>query len=66
MSDLLSQNSRTGEDTGQHSSRRILVIHKASHNLWARARNSASALDRDTTFCFLLRQVIRLPPRNVQ
>ena len=40
------------------------MIHRASHNPWARARNSASALDLETTFCFLLRHVMRLPPRE--
>ena len=66
IADLLSQNSWTGDTTGQRSSRRIAVIHKASHGPWASARNSALADDRETTFCFLLLHVIRLPPRNVQ
>ncbi|RDX94890.1 hypothetical protein CR513_22679, partial [Mucuna pruriens] len=30
------------------------------------ARNSAAALDRATTFCFLLLQVTKFPPRMVQ
>ncbi|RDX64693.1 hypothetical protein CR513_56725, partial [Mucuna pruriens] len=47
-------------------SSRIIFIHNSSHIPCAMARNSASALDRATTFCFLLLQVTRFPPRNIQ
>ncbi|MFY0353897.1 hypothetical protein ACOMH0_19380, partial [Bacillus sp. YIM B13601] len=38
----------------------------SSHAVDAIARYSASALERATTLCFLLFQVTRLPPTNVQ
>ncbi|RDX81693.1 hypothetical protein CR513_37593, partial [Mucuna pruriens] len=40
-------------------SSRIIFIHNPSHIPCVMARNSASALDRTTTFCFLLLQVTR-------
>ncbi|RDX95082.1 hypothetical protein CR513_22447, partial [Mucuna pruriens] len=47
-------------------SSRIIFIHNPSHIPCAMARNSTFALDRATTFFFLLLQVTRFPPKNIQ
>ncbi|RDY11610.1 hypothetical protein CR513_03695, partial [Mucuna pruriens] len=47
-------------------SSRIVFIHNPSHISCAMARNSASALDQATKFCFLLLQATRFPPRNIK
>ncbi|RDX88193.1 hypothetical protein CR513_30240, partial [Mucuna pruriens] len=46
-------------------SSRIIFIHNPSHIPCAMAQNSASALDRATTFCFLLLQVTRFLPKII-
>ncbi|MFS7972377.1 hypothetical protein Hanom_Chr09g00844011 [Helianthus anomalus] len=45
---------------------RSLRIHRISARPRATPRNSASALDRATTFCCLLLQVTRFPPTMVK
>ncbi|RDX69364.1 hypothetical protein CR513_51530, partial [Mucuna pruriens] len=47
-------------------SSRIIFIHNLSHIPCVVARNSASTIDRATIFCFLLLQVTRFPPKNIQ
>ncbi|KAJ0575723.1 hypothetical protein HanIR_Chr05g0216071 [Helianthus annuus] len=51
---------------GNPISVRSFRIHKTSANPLAIPLNSASALDRATTFCFLLLQVTRFPPTRVK
>lgn len=42
------------------------LIHISLHDVCAMALYSASMLDLATIVCFLLFQVIKFPPRNVQ
>jgi hypothetical protein len=42
-----------------------LLSQRSSQRPLAIPRNSASALGKATTFCFLLLHVTRLPPTNV-
>ncbi|RDY08693.1 hypothetical protein CR513_07062, partial [Mucuna pruriens] len=56
IAELLSQNNFIGPSYFTLRSSRIIFIHNPSHIPCAMARNSASALDRATTFCFLLLQ----------
>ncbi|MFS7899823.1 hypothetical protein Hanom_Chr00s080401g01793511 [Helianthus anomalus] len=48
------------------NSRNIDITHLNSAAVCARARYSASVLDRATTCCFLELQLIKLEPRNTQ
>ncbi|KAJ0826795.1 hypothetical protein HanRHA438_Chr17g0818341 [Helianthus annuus] len=43
-----------------------LCIQRTSANPRAMPRNSASALDKATTFCFLLFHVTKFPPTKVK
>ncbi|KAM0017917.1 hypothetical protein Hdeb2414_s0027g00693371 [Helianthus debilis subsp. tardiflorus] len=55
-----------GSVGGKPTSVRSFRIHSISVRPRAIPRNSASALDRATTFCFLLLQVTRFPPTKVK
>ncbi|RDY07787.1 hypothetical protein CR513_08048, partial [Mucuna pruriens] len=66
IAELLSQNNFIAPSYFTLRSSRIIFIHIPSHIPYAMARNFASVLDRATTFCFLLLQVTRFPPRNIQ
>uniref|UniRef100_A0A2P2Q7P2 Copia protein n=1 Tax=Rhizophora mucronata TaxID=61149 RepID=A0A2P2Q7P2_RHIMU len=44
----------------------MILSNNSSYIPWAIVRNSDSALDLATTFCFLLRQVTKFLPRKVQ
>ncbi|MFS7906388.1 hypothetical protein Hanom_Chr01g00058631 [Helianthus anomalus] len=55
-----------GSVGGKPTSVRSFRIHNISVRPRAIPRNSASALDRATTFCFLLLQVTRFPPTRVK
>ncbi|RDX64874.1 hypothetical protein CR513_56514, partial [Mucuna pruriens] len=47
-------------------SSRIIFIHNPSYISCVMARNYDSTLDQATTFCFLLLQFTRFPPKNIQ
>ncbi|RDX69186.1 hypothetical protein CR513_51733, partial [Mucuna pruriens] len=66
IAELLSQNNFIGPSYFTLRSSRIIFIQNPSHIPCTMARNSAFALDRATTFCFLLLQVTRFSPRNIQ
>ncbi|RDY14094.1 hypothetical protein CR513_00896, partial [Mucuna pruriens] len=66
IAELLSQNNFICPSYFTLRSSRIIFIHNPSHIPYAMARNSTSALDRATTFCFLLLQVTRFSLRNIQ
>ena len=63
---LLSQYILISVSIGYPSSSNNLFIHSTSHNSLVIPLNSASALDRATTFCFLLFQVTKFPPTKVK
>ncbi|XP_042028301.1 uncharacterized protein LOC121784711 [Salvia splendens] len=63
---LLSQNNLLFRFGGKPISVSNLLSHMISMSPLLMPRNSASALDKATTFCFLLLQVTRLPPMKVQ
>ena len=62
----LSQYKFIGSFTLSPRSLRILLIHNSSHTPCTMPRNSASALDLATTFCFLLLHVTKLPHTYVK
>ena len=63
---LLSQYRRLACVWWKPSSPRSFLIHRISVTPFAIPMNSASALERATTFCFLLFQVTWLPPTRVK
>jgi len=65
MAALLSQNKFISELGAIPISVSNLLSQRSSQRPLAIPRNSASALGKATTFCFLLLHVTRLPPTNV-
>ncbi|MFS7910744.1 hypothetical protein Hanom_Chr02g00109791 [Helianthus anomalus] len=66
MAALLSHRIWLGLLGGKPISVRSFLTHKISVRPRAIPLNSASALERATTFCFLLLQVTRFPPTKVK
>lgn len=62
---LLSQNKLIGLEHSIPRSCSTPLIYNSSHKPCAIPRNSASTLDRATTFCFLLLQVMIFPSTNM-
>ena len=66
MAALLSQNKFISELGATPISSSSFFNQSSSHIPLTIPRNSASALDNATTFCFLLLHVTRLPPTKVK
>ena len=66
MDALLSQSKFISELGAKAISVSSLLSQSSLHTPLAIPRNSASALDRATTFCFLLLHVMRFPPTKVK
>ena len=63
---LLSQNKLISLVGAKPISVNKFLSQRSSHKPFAIPLNSVSALDKATTFCFLLLQVTRFPPTNVK
>jgi hypothetical protein len=66
IADLLSQYNLEGHFLVTFNSDKRFLTHKISQSPCAMALYSASAVDRDTTDCFLLRHDTKFPPTNTQ
>src|SRR3954470_14157604 len=64
--DLLSHHSCNGSSLNNRNSTNRFFNHVISQSPTAMALYSASAVDRATTSCFLLRQDTGFPPTNIQ